>query len=121
MEAATPGSSPGSPPKGGRAGAIALLIVAALVGIFFAAVAITLIGTETCEEALKDAQSLLVECTEKSSGNKLISILLGAGTAIAAFALAWFAFASARAREMHPMVKTLSIVVVVGAVITILL
>lgn len=130
MEASPPATPPperrAARENGGyraRSGFIALAIFAGLVAIFFAAVAIDLSGTPTCEEVLDDQGFTggIVECTERSSSNKVAAVILGAATSLAALALLVMAIGSARVREPASYLRPLLVLVVLGALLTIVL
>jgi hypothetical protein len=128
MEAAAP--PPAAPPpapaatSGPRWPAILVAIVFVLVAIFFIAVSVSLAGDTLCEDAIQEAQEtgqLTIECTEKSSGNRIATVVFGA---LAGLAALWTVFASIgvlRGTRTWSSVGTAAALAVVFAVVTIVL
>ena len=124
MEAAAPPPPGPATTSGPRWPAILVAIVFTLVAIFFIAVSVSLAGDELCEDAIEQAQEtgeLFIECTEKSSGNRAATVVIGA---LAALAALWTVLASIgvlRGRRAWSAVGTAAAVTVVLAVVTIVL
>jgi hypothetical protein len=102
MEATAPPAAPPPEPKRRRWPAILIAILFALICVLFVAVTIDIAGTDTCEEALEQAEQsgafTTDECLDKSSANKTATIIAGGLSALAALWTVIVAIGYARGR-----------------------
>jgi hypothetical protein len=105
-----------TPRTGPRWPAILLAIVLVLVAIFFLAVAVTLVGDDLCADV-----QFGQECVDKSSGNRIATVVAGALAGLAALWGVVVCFGIARGRRAWSAIGVPLAATVIFAAITIVL